>query len=148
MIERHDKVFVPVSVSIRLPELTENNGMASKVVPILINRETYSSENGARYWGDKEFVTFPSTPTSAYYTKDGWYTEWGDSLILSKGEEVTHWLEEKENVYVLTEDEFSKRLTFGELRRANIARLPQFKNSKGEPSHEKADGSDWSLAFD
>lgn len=37
-------------------------------------------------------------------------------------------------------------LTFNELRDANTARLPQFKNSKGEPAHEKEDGSDWSLA--
>lgn len=37
-------------------------------------------------------------------------------------------------------------LTFNALRGANKARLPQFKNSKGEPAHEKEDGSDWSLA--
>lgn len=37
-------------------------------------------------------------------------------------------------------------LTFNALRNANKLRLPQFKNSKGEPAHEKADGSDWSLA--
>jgi NTP pyrophosphatase (non-canonical NTP hydrolase) len=37
-------------------------------------------------------------------------------------------------------------LTFNNLREANKARLPQFKNSKGEPAHEKKDGSDWSLA--
>lgn len=36
-------------------------------------------------------------------------------------------------------------LTFNQLREANKKRLPQFKNSKGEPAHEKADGSDWSL---
>jgi NTP pyrophosphatase (non-canonical NTP hydrolase) len=35
-------------------------------------------------------------------------------------------------------------LTFNTLRGANIARLPQFKNSKGLPAHYKADGSDWS----
>jgi NTP pyrophosphatase (non-canonical NTP hydrolase) len=38
------------------------------------------------------------------------------------------------------------QLTFEALRLANIERLPQFKNSKGEPAHEKEDGSDWSLA--
>lgn len=37
-------------------------------------------------------------------------------------------------------------LTFNTLRGANKARLPEFKNSKGEPAHEKEDGSDWSLA--
>lgn len=37
-------------------------------------------------------------------------------------------------------------LTFNSLREANKARLPQFKNSKGEPAHEQPDGSDWSLA--
>lgn len=40
----------------------------------------------------------------------------------------------------------SRSLTFDELRNANIERLPQFKNRRGEPAHDKADGSDWSLA--
>lgn len=37
-------------------------------------------------------------------------------------------------------------LTFDVLRQANIARLPTFKNSKGEPAHTEPDGSDWSPA--
>lgn len=37
-------------------------------------------------------------------------------------------------------------LTFDTLRKANIARLPEFKNSKGLPAHSKEDGSDWSSA--
>ena len=37
-------------------------------------------------------------------------------------------------------------LTFNTLRKANIARIPEFKNSKGEPAHSKSDGSDWSPA--
>jgi hypothetical protein len=37
-------------------------------------------------------------------------------------------------------------LTFAELRTANMARLPQFKNAKGEPAHSKPDGSDWLLS--
>lgn len=37
-------------------------------------------------------------------------------------------------------------LTFNALRGANTARLPQFKNSKGEQAHSKPDGSDWSPA--
>jgi NTP pyrophosphatase (non-canonical NTP hydrolase) len=37
-------------------------------------------------------------------------------------------------------------LTFDALRGANLARLPQFKNGRGEPAHSKPDGSDWSLA--
>jgi NTP pyrophosphatase (non-canonical NTP hydrolase) len=37
-------------------------------------------------------------------------------------------------------------LTFDQLRRANMARLPLFKNSKGGPAHSKPDGSDWSPA--
>ena len=37
-------------------------------------------------------------------------------------------------------------LTFNILRGANTARLPQFKNSKGEPAHSQPDGSDWCLA--
>lgn len=37
----------------------------------------------------------------------------------------------------------SRGLSFHQLRAANAARLPQFKNSKGELAHTKADGSDW-----
>ena len=35
-------------------------------------------------------------------------------------------------------------IQFSVLREANVARLPMFKNSKGEPAHSKPDGSDWS----
>lgn len=35
-------------------------------------------------------------------------------------------------------------LTFNTLRGGNIARLPQFKNAKGEFAHRNPDGSDWS----
>ena len=34
-------------------------------------------------------------------------------------------------------------LSFNVLRAANTRRMPQFKNAKGEPAHEKEDGSDW-----
>lgn len=37
-------------------------------------------------------------------------------------------------------------MDFSTLRNANLRRLPQFKNSKGEPAHSQPDGSDWSLA--
>lgn len=37
-------------------------------------------------------------------------------------------------------------LTFAQLRAANIARLPEFKNKHGEPAHVMPDGSDWSPA--
>ena len=37
-------------------------------------------------------------------------------------------------------------LTFDELRQANIARIPKFKNKHGNLAHSKADGSDWSPA--
>lgn len=37
-------------------------------------------------------------------------------------------------------------LTFSALRAANIARIPQFKNSRGEPAHTTRDGSDWTPA--
>lgn len=37
-------------------------------------------------------------------------------------------------------------LTFDLLRKANIKRLPTFKNKKGLPAHSKPDGSDWSPA--
>ncbi len=36
-------------------------------------------------------------------------------------------------------------LTFESLRMANLSRLPELKNRKGEPAHTVADGSDWSL---
>jgi NTP pyrophosphatase (non-canonical NTP hydrolase) len=34
-------------------------------------------------------------------------------------------------------------LSFNTLRRANMARLPLFKNAHGEPAHAELDGSDW-----
>ena len=37
-------------------------------------------------------------------------------------------------------------LTFNALRAANLARLPQFRNSKGEVSHTSSLGNDWSPA--
>lgn len=37
-------------------------------------------------------------------------------------------------------------ISFDQLRRANMARLPQFKNSLGARSHLMPDGSDWSPA--
>ena len=37
-------------------------------------------------------------------------------------------------------------LTFDQLRAANIARLPTFKNKHGQLAHSRPDGSDWSNA--
>lgn len=37
-------------------------------------------------------------------------------------------------------------LTFDMLRAANRARLPLFKNRRGEPAHSQPDGSDWALS--
>ncbi|MCC5625995.1 MazG-like family protein [Nostoc sp. CHAB 5715] len=37
-------------------------------------------------------------------------------------------------------------LTLSRLRKANMARLPLFRNSRGEPAHSMADGSDWALS--
>lgn len=37
-------------------------------------------------------------------------------------------------------------LSFATLRAANLQRLPQFKNAKGERSHPTDDGSDWTPA--
>ena len=37
-------------------------------------------------------------------------------------------------------------LTFAQLREANVARLPLFKNRAGGPAHSEPDGGDWSLA--
>ena len=36
-------------------------------------------------------------------------------------------------------------LTFNILREGNLKRLPEFRNSLGEPAHSQPDGSDWSL---
>jgi NTP pyrophosphatase (non-canonical NTP hydrolase) len=36
-------------------------------------------------------------------------------------------------------------LTFNTLRGGNTARLPEFRNNRGEVAHSQADGSDWSL---
>lgn len=36
-------------------------------------------------------------------------------------------------------------LTFQALRKANIARLPEFRNARGESAYARLDGSDWSL---
>lgn len=40
--------------------------------------------------------------------------------------------------------DYSNSLTFETLRRANLMRLPTFKNGKGEIAHSIPDGSDWS----
>lgn len=40
--------------------------------------------------------------------------------------------------------DYSNSLTLATLRRANLMRLPLFKNGKGEPAHSTLDGSDWS----
>jgi NTP pyrophosphatase (non-canonical NTP hydrolase) len=37
-------------------------------------------------------------------------------------------------------------LSFHELRKANIARIPTFKNKHGKAAHSMPDGSDWSPA--
>lgn len=36
--------------------------------------------------------------------------------------------------------------SFNDLRRANLARLPLFKNGQGQPAHSESDGSDWLLS--
>lgn len=38
------------------------------------------------------------------------------------------------------------QLSFAQLRDANVARLPLFKNKHGQPAHSEPDGSDWSPA--
>lgn len=37
-------------------------------------------------------------------------------------------------------------LTFNDLHAANLHRLPQFRNGRGELSHSEPDGSDWSVS--
>lgn len=39
-----------------------------------------------------------------------------------------------------------KPLTLDALRKANLARLPLFKDAKGRVAHDEADGSDWRLS--
>lgn len=39
-----------------------------------------------------------------------------------------------------------KHISFDDLRRANMKRLPQFRNAHGAPAHSKDDGSDWDRA--
>ncbi len=43
-------------------------------------------------------------------------------------------------------EKLTKGLSFNTLREANMKRLPQFKNRKGEMAHSKEDGSDWTPA--
>lgn len=75
-----------------------------------------------------------------------------ETLAMFLARIVTGWLHEnllREEFYTFYPfaDLFSMdELTFTQLRAANLARLPQFKNGKGELAHSKADGSDWSLA--
>lgn len=38
------------------------------------------------------------------------------------------------------------QLTFDNLRKANLARLPQFRDAHGNIAHSMVDGSDWSLS--
>lgn len=40
----------------------------------------------------------------------------------------------------------SRALTFDDLRAANLARLPRFRNRRDELVHTRSDGSDWCLA--
>ncbi|UMO76030.1 MazG nucleotide pyrophosphohydrolase [Planktothrix phage Pra-JY27] len=40
----------------------------------------------------------------------------------------------------------SSGLNLAALRGANIARLPTFRNARGEPAHSQPDGSDWALS--
>lgn len=40
-------------------------------------------------------------------------------------------------------DTYTFDFPFAVLREANTARLPQFKNRRGEPAHDRPDGSDW-----
>lgn len=39
-----------------------------------------------------------------------------------------------------------ENLSFKTLREANLARLPTFRNAKGEFAHSQSDGSDWLLS--
>lgn len=66
------------------------------------------------------------------------------------------WADGEEHALLIAKTEFASHperylkptrgdLTFYELRQANVARLPLFKNAKGKPAHSKPDGSDWSI---
>jgi len=43
-------------------------------------------------------------------------------------------------------DENISCLGLNVLRRANVVRLPTFRNANGDPAHAKPDGSDWKLS--
>lgn len=65
-------------------------------------------------------------------------------ILLSEAKDCTaDWIDE----FVPNPPVAEKRgLTFGTLRKANVARLPLFKNKHGKPAHSEPDGSDWSPA--
>lgn len=54
--------------------------------------------------------------------------------------------ESPSNFYFSPAAEPEQGLSFDTLRRANVARLPQFKNKHGQLAHSQPDGSDWSPA--
>ena len=78
----------------------------------------------------------------------GWSTDNGDlpDTDYQRGYMAACAEHAREVTAALAEDAGEWRLTFAELRAANIARLPQFKNRKGEPAHSQPDGSDWALS--
>ncbi len=100
-MNKQETVYRVVPITERLPE-------NSSTVPVIINKETYNSNDGARSWGDKAHVSYPPTPMSGYYAEGKWYWEYGDVMNLSEGEELTHWLE-KQTGYFFTEEEMKAR---------------------------------------
>ena len=54
-------------------------------------------------------------------------------------------LERAEGATVAPDTSPPAPLTFAALRAANRARLPLFRNARGEPAHSAPDGSDWTL---
>lgn len=73
--------------------------------------------------------------------------------LLPEGAEV-EWVVGREAMQALIDSGAIKNLSFevgrvnldfDSLRYANLLRLPEFKNARGEPAHASPDGSDWSL---
>lgn len=95
--------------------------------------------------GDRVFIE--ATVESVNATEDGKYCNvtvktarpmppytGGQTIVLNT----------KQTEHEATANRGDHGLSFAELRSANVARLPEFLNSRGETAHEKPDGSDWS----
>jgi hypothetical protein len=94
-METAEKVWVPVSVTERLPKLVEDHDTKSKVVVILIEEII---PEGGEYYGDKRCDLVIDVPNLAFYRERlGWCWSFGDQIVPSVQERIKFWLEEKHN---------------------------------------------------